>query len=127
MVITNLAIIGLICSMYALYIKYKMHGRIYKPMCDINEHISCTKALKSKESQIFTVPNAFLGLFLFAITIVLDFFRLYAVISLLYLLPLVICIFLLYTLYKQRNWCIVCLITHAGIIGIFLMSLYQIL
>jgi len=102
--ISILAIIGSLLSFYALYVKWKVHDKNYKPLCDVKENISCIKAFTSKYGKLAALPNPVYGLFFYAL---LFFFIDYALYFGLIAFP--ITIYLAYISYiKQKNFCLVC-------------------
>jgi len=110
MIIEILAIIGFLLSTYYLSIRKKLKPG-YKPLCDISKNISCSKAIESKHSTLFIVPNALLGLFYYTVIFAL------APVSMTYVLYLSIpasltSIYLIFMSIKMRNLCIVCLIVN---------------
>jgi len=118
-----LAMLGLILSAYALYVKNNAEkNKKYKPICDISKHVSCTKAFLSKEGALTGFPNPLLGIFFYILVIVLYFFHAPQLIFLCGLLASIVSVYLAYTSYvKQRNFCLVC--TGVYLINILLMIL----
>jgi vitamin-K-epoxide reductase (warfarin-sensitive) len=57
------ALIGFIISMYTFFIEQRLKQEPdYKPACDINDRISCTKPIKSEYANLFYFSNAVLGM-----------------------------------------------------------------
>lgn len=55
-------VIGVLLSIYALNIEIKVEADpSYEAMCDISEHISCTKAFTSEYSRGFGIIGSILG------------------------------------------------------------------
>lgn len=45
-----LCVVGITLSAYALHVEFsKMHNKDYKALCDISEHMSCSKVFTSKQ------------------------------------------------------------------------------
>jgi len=107
MIIEILAIIGFFLSAYYLFLRHKLKSG-HKPLCDISENVSCSKAIESKHSTIFIVPNALLGL-LYYIAI---FGLTYVNMTYVFYLSIPASLFSLYLIFisiKMRNLCVVCL------------------
>ena len=52
------ALIGLAISVYMYFIEQNLKQTPdYKPVCDINDRISCTKSMKSVYNNIFLISN----------------------------------------------------------------------
>jgi len=123
MIILYLAVIGILLSLYALYVEQKVRKNIhYKAFCDISDHISCTKAVGSRYGKLLYLPNAFFGV-LFYILIIL-FWSLPELQFILALVGLIISIVLAYISYiLQKNFCLVCSTIYLVNILIFILTL----
>lgn len=57
----TLCIAGFLISAYSLYVKTRvsLEPHSYRALCDLAEHVSCSKVLASKYSQGFGVPSVF--------------------------------------------------------------------
>lgn len=123
-----LSIIGLIISLYSLYLKIKLNNNpTHKPICDINKNISCTKALSSKYSSLLKIPNSIFGLIFYSIIAILSIFNLITFIFYIAIISIIISLYLAMISYiKMKNFCIIC--TMIYIINILiLISSYQLL
>ncbi len=118
-----LSIIGFLLSCYALYVKCRIsNSKDYKPICDISEHISCTRAFTSKYGKVARVPNPVYGIFFYSIVFIWALLGLKGYIFYLLILSSVGTIFLAYISYfKQKNFCLVC--TSIYLINILLLIL----
>ncbi len=68
MILELLAGAGLFLSVYASYVEYKIEvQKKYAPLCDIRDHISCSKAFTSKYSKAAGVSNAHAGIVFYAL------------------------------------------------------------
>ena len=118
-----LALVGLVLSIYALRVKRKIQSAgDYRPICDIRDNISCTKALGSRYSATAGVWNPLLGILYYIGILVLTFFQ-----PRLILFPATAAV--LFSLYLafisyvvQRNFCLVCSATYLVNIGILAAS-----
>ncbi|AJF61727.1 TPA: hypothetical protein HA239_01460 [Candidatus Woesearchaeota archaeon] len=106
--IPELSLLGLLLSVYALYVKERSKDKKYRPLCDISRNISCTKAFSSRYYNRFLVPNPVIGGIYYTAIIALSFtypwFVFYASIP-----ALLFSVYLAYVSYaKQKNFCLVC-------------------
>ena len=124
MVLTELAVIsaaGLLISAYALRVDIKSRkSKGYKPICDINDKISCTAALTSGFGHLFGFSNAYFGLAFYALVLILA-----AVDQMTFVFYLAI-LAILYSIYsagvlvfKIKSLCLVCISLY--IINILLL------
>ena len=107
-----LALVGLILSIYFLYVKIKNSSiKNYRALCDFTETISCTKAAESKYSSLAIMPNALYGVvfYLLIFILVLSFsqFVLYLAI-----LASFISLYLIFISFKIKVFCPVCISTY---------------
>jgi len=107
MVIRILSSVGFLLSAYAFYvIKRSNKSDKYKPLCDINENLSCTKAFMSKYGNLLVIPNPLYGILFYTLMFIIGEHKV-----LLYLSSMAFA-FTLYlgyvSYYKQKNFCLVC-------------------
>jgi len=115
-----LAIIGFILSLYALSIEKKFKKEAYKPACDINDKISCTKALTSPYAKIFKIKNSLLGIFFYTLIIILAIISQIQTIFYLSIISVLGSIYLAYISYfKLKTICIIC--TSIYLVNILLL------
>jgi len=111
MIIQILAVIGFLIASYTLYVRHKLKTENYKPVCDISEAVSCSRAIESEYDTILILPNALLGLGYYITTFILAFINLKYVFYL--AIPSVLfTIYLIYISIKMRNACLVCIATY---------------
>ncbi|OAD54340.1 Vitamin K epoxide reductase complex subunit 1-like protein 1, partial [Eufriesea mexicana] len=119
--IVTICIVGFTLSSYAHYIeKAKEKDDLYEAICDISEHLSCTKAFSSEygkgfgiipETSLLYMPNAVYGLIFYVLIAILSLWNRYVTSAL--VVTLGICanigtIYLASILYKLNNVCVVC-------------------
>lgn len=125
-----LGIIGLVLSIYTIHVEIQAHAdKSYKAMCDINEHVSCTKVFMSKYGRGFglvepvlgkdsflNIPNPIFGVLFYGMVIVLSLTRhSQKVMKALTILAGISCIMSVYLatiLYKLQDTCVVCISTY---------------
>ncbi len=104
------AVVGALLSLYALKVERKMStAGSYRAVCDINDHVSCTKAFSSPYGHVFGVPNSLLGLGFYAFVLVVSF-TVYSAYLVYFTTPsLLFSVYLAYLSYvKMKNYCLVC-------------------
>ena len=110
MIIQILAISGLLLSGYALYVKGRAESdKDYYPLCDLNEHISCTKAFLSREGSLTGFPNPLIGIIFYAVIFILDAMQYSNTLWYLSLIALMASVYLAdISYFRQKNFCLVC-------------------
>ena|SRR3989344_5812375 len=104
-----LAVIGFIISLYAVYVEKKSKQKNYKPLCDINDKISCTKALNSHYGKLFKIKNSIFGIIFYLVVIILALINQIQIIFYLSIIAVLGSIYLAYISYfKLETLCIVC-------------------
>ena len=128
------ALVGLGVSIYAAYIHYHLvFDPEYRSFCDINETISCTQVYLSRFSTFRGVPVAIFGAIWFAVAALLVLSGMTArpsvresVPGYLFVLSTLALAVILYLGYASivilKTYCVLCLITYAAVIGLFLIS-----
>lgn len=117
------ALIGFGISLYAYIIEQKIRSTPdYKPFCDINDKISCSKPLKSEYSNLFFVSNAIVGMAFYALTIVLSVLEAQKLLLVAAIASFIATCILAYILYvKIQSFCLVCTATY--IVNIIILLL----
>lgn len=105
-----LSIIGFCISLYTYVVEQIIKTKPeYRPACDINDYISCTKPMKTPYANIFYVSNAIVGILYYVLVAILS---VYNAINLLLIVAIGAClvsIYLAYLLYfKIKALCILC-------------------
>src|SRR3989344_5015008 len=99
-----LPILGLVLSLYAIYVKYKLNSPSYRPWCDINNHISCSKAFKSGYGSIAGIPNPYVGVIFYLFILIMPEYAFFPA-----AIAITFSLYLAYISYvKQKNFCVVC-------------------
>ncbi|XP_078046072.1 vitamin-K epoxide reductase isoform X1 [Augochlora pura] len=123
--IASVCLQGIALSYYGYVVETaKEENDSYEAMCDISEHISCTKAFMSEYGKGFGIipatsplymPNSVYGLIFYALVAILGMFNKYSISTL--VITLGVCsnlgsIYLAYILYILNNVCVVCVSTY---------------
>ncbi|MBI2105282.1 hypothetical protein HYT56_00420 [Candidatus Woesearchaeota archaeon] len=115
-----LAVIGLILSMYSFYVGKNLRNRKYKPLCDINKKISCSRAFSSKYGKILGEANSYYGIIFYSLIFLLAVLNFREYIFFLSVLSVFGSVYLAYISYiKIKTYCLVC--TSIYLINILLL------
>lgn len=126
--IQTTSIIGLLLSVYALYVEVKSSkNKDYKAFCDIKENMSCNKAFSSKYGRIALLPNSLYGVIFYFVIFLLHNYGYLKYVLYLSISALLGSIFLAYVSYfKLKNFCLVCTGIYLTNITLFLFTYIQI-
>ena len=128
------AIVGLGASVAAAYVHYRLLiDPSYQSFCDVNTTISCTQVYLSRYSTYRGVPVAVFGGLWFAVAGLLSVAGMTArqtvresVPGYLFVLSTIALAIILYLAYASffilKAYCLLCLITYAAVIGLFVTS-----
>jgi len=128
------AIVGLGASVAAAYVHYRLlFDPSYQSFCDVNTTISCTQVYLSRFSTYRGVPVAVFGGLWFAVAGLLSVAGMTArqtvresVPGYLFVLSTIALAIILYLAYASffilKAYCLLCLITYAAVIGLFVTS-----
>ena len=120
-VVLVLAALGLVASLYAFFVERKVRFDVsYKPMCDINNRISCTRAFTSPYGKLLGFSNTIIGILFYATVLVADFLGFEMLVFGLSFAACVGTILLAYLLYfRIKSFCLVC--TSIYVINVLLL------
>jgi len=121
-----LAFIGFCISFYAYFVETKIKKEPeYKPACDINDRISCSKPILSEYGNIFYFSNGLMGMIYYLIVAALAFFDASQLVLIAAIGGCLASAVLAYILYfKIKSLCIVCMSLYIVNILILLFSLH---
>jgi uncharacterized membrane protein/protein-disulfide isomerase len=129
-----LAALGLGSSLTSTYVHYNLlKNPSFSSFCDVSSTVSCTQAYLSAYGSLFGVPVALGGVFFFALVLAIaalsgrrtpragesaaDYIFVLSTIG------LAVALYLGYaSLFVLKSVCILCVITHVAVLGIFLVS-----
>ena len=119
-----LSLVGLVLSWYTWYVgQFAGKKKNFKPVCDINMQISCTKAFSSEYGKHFGVSNGIWGLLFYGLIFILAFVNEATYVFLLSVVAVVGSFYLAYALFfKIRTFCFVCLSTYILNLLLFIVS-----
>jgi vitamin-K-epoxide reductase (warfarin-sensitive) len=109
-----LACIGILLSLYTYYVElHTKRVKGYKAVCDINDRMSCTKAVTSKYGKMFGISNSLIGLGYYALVFILSTAAYTTPLLILTILGCLASLCLAYISYiKMKNFCVVCTATY---------------
>jgi len=128
------ALVGLGAATAAAYVHYHLlYDPTYRSFCDVSARISCTEVYMSRYSTFQGVPVAIFGALWFAVAALLSIGGLTARAEVRESMPgylfvgstlaLAAILYFAYTsFFVLKTVCILCLITYAAVIGLFLVS-----
>src|SRR5918911_3978866 len=128
------AIVGLAASVAAAYVHYRLvFNPAYESFCDVSSTINCTAVYLSRYSTFRGVPVALFGALWFAVATLLSIAGLTAresvresipgYLFVLSTLALAVILYLGYaSIFVLKTYCLLCLVTYAAVIGLFIMS-----
>lgn len=119
-----ISIIGLALSIYAIVEERKVRKDAeYKPVCDINDRISCSKAFTSEYGKTFGISNSYGGLAFYTITPLAAYFAPQFLLSLV-AFSVLGSVYLGYLQYfRLRTFCVVCTSIYAINIALLIAAL----
>ncbi len=108
--ILTTAIVGILLSIYTLYIEYKLSkNKNYKAVCDISDRMSCTKTFASDYGKTFGISNALPGLSFYGLIVLMVLYRQTDFLLAITGLGVLASLYLAYILYfKVKHFCLVC-------------------
>lgn len=119
-ILVLLSFIGIGLCLYSLYIEQRMQGGAYKPACDLNDRISCSKTFRSKYGRLFGISLAFYGVIFYSIALALGLMDAIGLLHLAALFAVAASLVLAYIQYfKLQTICLIC--TSLYIVNILLL------
>ena len=119
-----LSFFGFLLSAYALWVRWNCRKSGYRPLCDISDRISCTKAFASGVGVTLGIPNPIYGVLFYPLVAMLWQSGSLPAARLLAVLAVLASTYLAYVSYKQRNFCVVCAAIYTANIAM-LVAVYQ--
>ena len=112
---TIFAGLGLLLSLYAYTVEKKLEReKKYVPMCDIKDHISCSKAFTSEYGHMAGFSNSLGGMFAYATLMFMSYLNLTQVVWIMVIGASLTSLYLAYISYKVlHNYCVVCTSIYA--------------
>ncbi|XP_018403437.1 PREDICTED: vitamin K epoxide reductase complex subunit 1-like protein 1 [Cyphomyrmex costatus] len=123
--IVSMCVLGFVISCYVYTVEVKMEENdSYQPLCDISEHISCSKVFMTEygkgfglfpKDSMFNIPNPIYGLVFYMLVAILSMINDYTFSAATVVVGIISNIFTIYLssiLYLYRDICIVCISTY---------------
>jgi vitamin-K-epoxide reductase (warfarin-sensitive) len=116
-----LSLAGMVVSIYAYMVEMNISKNPdYKPLCDLSDTISCSRAISSKYGKFVGISNSFIGMAFYAILFVLACFSAASLIFYISIAGVVASIGLAYISYfRIKSFCLVC--TSVYLINVLLL------
>ncbi len=110
MFIRILIILGLLISLYALAVEYRLkRNKKYKAICEFNKKVSCSKAIKSKYSHLAGISNSAGGILFYSCLFILAALNLNILVFYLAVIGFLGSLYLAYlSLIKLKTFCLIC-------------------
>ncbi|XP_055347962.1 vitamin K epoxide reductase complex subunit 1-like protein 1 [Paramacrobiotus metropolitanus] len=137
------SLIGLGISAYGYYVEIRLHqDPSFKPLCDFNKEVRCSKALSSRygmgfgflgsvfgESHMLNQPNTLYGIMFYALMACLGYARnakaSLVQLNLAFISCLVSCYLAYHLVFNLKEWCPVCIATYVVNILLLLLSIFK--
>jgi vitamin-K-epoxide reductase (warfarin-sensitive) len=105
-----LALIGLLVSLYAYYVEYKIKNvPEYTAACDINDRFSCSKPILSEYGSLFYVSNSIAGIIYYSSILLFTLLNMHILVVVATSGAALVSCYLAYILYtKIKTICLVC-------------------
>jgi vitamin-K-epoxide reductase (warfarin-sensitive) len=122
-----LSFIGFSISFYIYLLEKKVKKNPdFKPACDINDRISCTKVINSPYTNLFFVSNSILGMLYYLIIFTLTFLNYPALLLAASITAILVSLYLAYILYfKIKSLCLLCTSLYIINVLILIVALYN--
>ena len=120
-----LAAAGFAVSLYAYSVERKLRqDSSYKPACDINNKISCSRAFTSQYGRLLGVSNTLMGMVFYTLIFVLDLLNFNNAVYFFAIAAVTASAILAYFLYvKVKSFCLVCTTVYIINISLLLATL----
>lgn len=118
-----LSLIGIVLSSYSFYVSRRLQKSHYKPLCDISESISCSKAFSSRYGRTFLFHNSVFGVVFYLVAFILSWQNDFVGIFYLSIPAVLFSLYLAFVSYvRMKNFCFVCTATYLINILILVLS-----
>lgn len=110
-----LALTGLLLSFYAVHVAVaRRASKRYRPLCDVSDRVSCSKAFLSPHGTLFRLHNGWIGAIAYLLMFILASREWFAALLVMAAVASLLSIYLAFITYvEMRNFCIVCTAVYA--------------
>jgi len=118
-------VLGMLVALYTWRVKIKgEEKKKYNPVCDINDRVSCTKAVNSKYGSLLKIlPNHVLGLLFYVSAFAISFTSYDGLIFFMTIPAIIMTLVLAYiSVFIQKNFCVVCICSYIVNIAVLILS-----
>lgn len=118
--------IGFLICLYGLFVELKVKSdQSYKAICDISNHVSCTKTFLSPWGKLFGISNIQLGLVAYVVMFIVALIGKTCLAFLLATGFMIATIFFAYVLFaKVKTFCLICVSTYIVNAILFVLTYY---
>lgn len=115
---------GFLLAGYAVWVSINAQRTGYRALCDLSDHVSCTRAFTDERGRLLGFHNATLGAIYYLLISVFALLELTGVLVLISLLGVVASAYLAYVSYwRMRNFCVVCTAVYLVNIALLVLSI----
>lgn len=120
------SVIGFLICLYGFFLELKVKAdQSYKAVCDISDHVSCTKTFLSPWGSLFGISNIQLGLAAYFVMFVVALIGKTCLAFLLATGFMIATIFFAYILFtKVKTFCLICVSTYIVNVILFILTYY---
>ncbi len=119
-----LVIFGLALSIYSSYVTSRIKRNInYRPFCDVNNRVSCTKVFNSLYGSHFGIPNSWWGVIFYIFIFVLLTFGYLEILFFSAMVSVFFSLYLGYLMYSRiGKFCFICSLIYLINIALAIIS-----
>ena len=120
------ALVGIILCVYGMYVERQiMHTDSYKPLCDLSDTVSCSKAFLGPWGKTFGISNIYLGLMFYICMLICAWLQWIDLAFYGASIALLATVYFAYVLYaKVRAYCLICIGTYIINIVLWVITYY---
>ncbi len=121
-----LSLAGLIASLYAYYVERALKkDSLHKPLCDVNDRMSCSKAFLSPYGSFLGISTAFVGISFYSVLIILAAFNFATLVFYASIAAFLATLLFMYLLYfKVKTFCFICTTIYIINILLFITNVF---
>jgi vitamin-K-epoxide reductase (warfarin-sensitive) len=121
-----ISVVGFLICLYGFFIERKVKAdQKYKAICDLSDHVSCTKTFLSPWGSLFGISNIQLGLVAYFVMFLVALIGKTCLAFLLATGFMIATIFFAYILFtKVKTFCLICVSTYIVNLILFIVTYY---
>ncbi len=120
------SVIGFLICLYGFFVERKVRAdKSYKAVCDLSDHVSCTKTFLSPWGSMFGISNIQLGLVAYVSMFLVALIGKVCLAFLLATSFMIATVFFAYILFtKVKTFCLICISTYIINLILFILTYY---